>query len=416
VNHPVDALFDADENAVVGDAAHLARDLVARLVLFGEDGPGIGLELLETEADSLALRIDLENLALQLLADLENLARVLDLLRPRHLADVHQTFDARLELDERPVVGDRLNLAAHLLARRKRLFGVAPGIFLGLLEPQRDAFGLRVVLENPYGHFVSDLEELGRMIDPAPAHVGDVEQAVDPSEIDERAVLGDVLDDAADDLALLERLKGLRLLLVALFLEENAARQNDVAPLLVELDDLELVGLPDQLIQVTDRPQVDLRPRQEGLHAAANRDRKATFDSLADGALDELVAFARGGDLIPHLHLVGFLLRKRDQAVVVLTALDVDVDLVAGLDRRLPLRVGKLVQGDDALALAADVDDDVVTLNGDDRAFDDLALFAEIASADAGFKKTRETIGVACGLLRVLACGAQGCGGLVGHG
>ena len=35
---------------------------------------GFGLELLETEADALGLRVDLEHLALDLLADLEELA------------------------------------------------------------------------------------------------------------------------------------------------------------------------------------------------------------------------------------------------------------------------------------------------------------------------------------------------------
>ena len=73
---------------------------------------GFGLELLQAERDALGLRVDLEDLALDLLADLEHLARVLDLLGPRHLADVDEALDARLELDERAVVGDRLDLAA----------------------------------------------------------------------------------------------------------------------------------------------------------------------------------------------------------------------------------------------------------------------------------------------------------------
>ena len=119
--------------------------------------------------------------------------------------------------------------------------------------------------------------------------------------------------------------------------------EHDVAALLVELDDLELVGLPDQLVQVADGAKVDLRAGEERLHAAADGDREAALHALADGAFDELVALARGRDLIPHLHLVRFLLGKRDEAVVVLAALDVDVDDVAGLDGDLrPCGVGEL--------------------------------------------------------------------------
>src|SRR6202044_486144 len=230
-------------------------------------------------------------------------------------------------------------------------------------------------------------KELGRVIGPAPAHVGDVEEAVDAAEIDEGAVLGDVLDDALDDLPLLEGLQGLGLDLVALLLEKDAARQDDVPALLVELDDLELVGLPDQLVEVADGAKVDLAAREERLHAAANGDREAPLHALADGSFDELVALAGARDLIPDLHLVGLLFRKRDKAVVVLAALDVDVDDVARLDRVLALGVGELAQGDHPLALSADVDDHAVALNGDDRPFDDLPFFAELSTLEAGFEE-----------------------------
>ena len=89
---------------------------------------GFGLELLQAERDALVLRVDLEHLALDLVADVEDLGRVLDPLGPGHLADVDEALDAGFELDERAVVGDRHDLALDLLAGRERLLGVVPRI------------------------------------------------------------------------------------------------------------------------------------------------------------------------------------------------------------------------------------------------------------------------------------------------
>src|SRR6185369_15902647 len=357
VHHAVDALFDADEHAVIGERAHLAADLVARLVLVGEQRPGIGLELLETKRDALGARIDLEHLALDLGAHFEQLGRVLDLLGPAHLADVDQAFDARFEFHERAVVGQAHDLAAHALAEGVRLLDVVPRIFLGLLHAQADALGLGVVLEHLDGDLVADLEHFTRVIDATPRHVRDVEQAVDTAEIDERAVLGEVFDRTGDRHALFQGLQGLLLHLVTLPLQEHAAREHDVAALLVELDDLELVGLADQLLEIADRAQIDLRAREECFDAAADGDREAALHALADGAFDDLVALAGGGDLVPHLHLVGLLLGQGDQTVVALATLDEHVDLVADLDRERAVGTDELALADDAFALPADVYD-----------------------------------------------------------
>src|SRR5262249_58463255 len=116
----------------------------------------------------------------------------------------------------------------------------------------------------------------------------------------------------------------------------------------------------DQFIEVPDRAEVYLGAGEEGLHAAADGDREAALDPLADGPLDELVRLAGVRDLIPDLHLVGLLLGQGDEAVVVLAALAVDIHLVAGLDGCSARSVCELAQGDHALALAADVDDNGV--------------------------------------------------------
>ena len=53
--------------------------------------------------------------------------------------------------------------------------------------------------------FLPDVHGVGRVREAAPRHVGDVQEAVDAAEVDERAVVGEVLDDALQDAAVRER-------------------------------------------------------------------------------------------------------------------------------------------------------------------------------------------------------------------
>ena len=297
---------------------------------------------------------------------------MLDALAPRHLADVDQPLDARLELDERAVVGEAHDLAAHARADRIALHHVRPRIGDELLVAERDALGRRIVLEHDHVDLVVHLEQLGRMADAAPRHVGDVQQAVDAAEIDERAVVGDVLDDALEHLALGERLERVLLLLGVLLLEERLARQHDVAALLVDLDDAHAQLLPAQRVEVADGTHVDLRAGQERAHADV--DGEPALDALDDAADDDLALRIGLLDLVPDLHLLGFFAREDDVAFAVFGALEQHVDDVAGLDGDLAALVEELVDRDDAFGLVADVDDHFRGGDLENRSLDDLAF------------------------------------------
>jgi hypothetical protein len=58
-------------------------------------------------------------------------------------------------------------------------------------------------------------------------------------------------------------------------------------------------------------------------------------------------------DLIPHLNLVGLLLRKDHKTFTILLTLEEDVDLVTDLEIPRPLL--KLAEGDQTLRLVADI-------------------------------------------------------------
>ena len=203
MHHAVDAAIEADEQAELGDVADRTFDHRALRMRGEERIPGVVLGLLEAERDAALVGIDLEDLNLDLLAGGDDLAGVDVLLGPAHLGDVDQAFDARLQLHEGAVVGDVRDGA--LEAGADRILGLdrRPRIGLQLLHAEADALRLRVDADDLHLHRVADVEDLGRMVDAAPGHVGDVQQAVDAAEVDEGAVVGDVLDETVDHLAFL---------------------------------------------------------------------------------------------------------------------------------------------------------------------------------------------------------------------
>ena len=146
----------------------------------GEEGvPGIVLGLLEAERDAALLGVDLEDLHLDLLAGGDDLAGMDVLLGPAHLGDVDQALDARLQLHEGAVVGDVGDRALEAGADRILGLDAGPRIGLQLLHAEADALRLRVDAHDLHLDGVADVDDLARMIDAAPGHVGDVQQAVD---------------------------------------------------------------------------------------------------------------------------------------------------------------------------------------------------------------------------------------------
>ena len=250
-----------------------------------------------------------------------------------------------------------------------------PRILLGLLQAEGDALAVAVDVEHFDPHRVADRDDFGGMVDVAPGKLGDVDQAVDPLEVDEGAEVDDVGDLALDHLARLEPAEDLLADLFALLLEHRAAREDDVVAAAVQLDDFALERLTHELVEVVDAADVDQRGGQEAAHPEVEDE--AALDDLDDAAFDR---FARiGGDLdaAPGFLEAGALLGEDQAALGVLLGEDQGVDLLAQLDLfagvdRLADR--KLVGGNDPLGLVADVDQNLVFVDPDDLALDDVAL------------------------------------------
>ena len=75
------------------------------------------------------------------------------------------------------------------------------GLAVRCLRPQGDLFLLVIDVQDLHFDLLVDGDQFGRMVDPSPAHVGDVQESVDAAQVDEGAELGDILDDAPAALA-----------------------------------------------------------------------------------------------------------------------------------------------------------------------------------------------------------------------
>ncbi len=263
-------------------------------------------------------------------------------------------------------------------ADRVLLVDQRPGVLRPLLVAERDALGLGVELEHHHLDLVAHREVLGGMIDPAPGDVGDVQQAVDAAEVDEHAVVGDVLDRALEPRSLLQPLQRLGLLLHQLRLEHRLARQHDVVAPAVQADDLELQLLAAQGLEVLDRLDVDERSRQEGAQADVHR--QTALDAVGDAALDDAAILVGPLHLGPAAHALGLLIREEHVPLEILGLLEQDVHFLPDLDGQPAAPVGELLDGDQAFRLVPDVDDHRVGRDPDDPSGDDLTL-GEIAHA-----------------------------------
>ena len=197
--------------SLVTRPGHDLTDLVGARELL----PRVFLGRLQRQRDPLAVHVDVEHLDGDLLADLDDLGRVVDVL-PRQLGDVDETVDAA-EVDEGTEVDDRgddtaadlalLQLGQEVLANRR----------LGLLEPgtagEHDVVAVLVELDDlgldllaHVGLEVADaahLDERGR----EEAAQADVEDETTLDDLDDRALddavsLFDLLDGAPGPLVL----------------------------------------------------------------------------------------------------------------------------------------------------------------------------------------------------------------------
>jgi len=134
VHEALDAILDAHERTEGDELGDLAGNDLPDGVRTGEGLPRVLLGGLQGQRDPLAVHVHLEDLDGDLLADLDDLAGVVDVL-PGQLGDVHEAVDPA-EVNEGTEVHDGRDNAGPHLALGEGLQEGGPDLRLGLLQPR----------------------------------------------------------------------------------------------------------------------------------------------------------------------------------------------------------------------------------------------------------------------------------------
>ena len=280
---PSSTRTNAPNGHQLGDlAGHDLADLVGA----GELLPRVFLGRLQRQGDALAVHVDVQDLDRDLLADLDDLGRVVDVL-PGQLGDVHQTVDAA-QVHERTEVDDGGDDAgAHLALLQGGEEGLAD-LALGLLQPGTAG----------QDHVVAVLVQLDDLRLELLAHVGlqvahaahldqGGRQEAAQADVEDEAALDDLDDRTGDDPVLfLDLLDGAPGALVL-----GALLREDQAPflvLLLENQGLDLVTDGDDLVRVDVVLDRQLAGGDDALGLVTDVEQDLVPVDLHDDAVDDV--------------------------------------------------------------------------------------------------------------------------------
>ena len=265
---------------------------------------------------------------------------------------------------------DRCNVADVVLVLED-----VPGVHLIGLVAERDLAGLAVEVLDVNVDDIADLDDLGRMLDALPGQLGVVHHTVYAAEIDKRTVGRQVLDRAHVVLADFNVCPESIFLRLALLAEDGADGCECSVALLVDLDDLDLLGGADE-----DGKVAAARNARKGCGdedaVALDRDDDAALDSLNYLALKRLAALACCNDILPVFVRVYALLGQNSDTVDVADFNHKAFNAVADFEHlgQICVRlIGDLVVCNYAGRLCAEIESDLGGRDRHDRAGDDIS-------------------------------------------
>ena len=233
-----------------------------------------------------------------------------------HLRDVHETLDAVAQVDK-GTKGDELgNNTLNDSANRILLDENTPRILGGLLETQGDALTVEIHIENLNLNFLTDLNNLGGVVNVVPRELRDVNQTIDTAKVDKSTEVDDGGNLTLEVHARLELGEDVGTLGLASLLKNNTARKDNVVAVTVHLDNTSLNTRAHECCEILDAAKVNKRSRQEATQA--NVKDKTTLNNLNNFAFDVLVSVEFLLDTIPSTFVLSALLGENQTAFLVL--------------------------------------------------------------------------------------------------
>src|SRR5512142_963838 len=95
-----------------------------------------------------------------------------------------QTLNSRSDLNKCTIIGHNNNLTFHFVTNIEVRINRIPWVRSKLFQTQSYSLLIIIKIENNNIEFLVELNDLLRMINPAPGKIGDMNQAVNPTKID----------------------------------------------------------------------------------------------------------------------------------------------------------------------------------------------------------------------------------------
>src|SRR5262249_5045827 len=110
---PLHSFGEFHERSEAGEPANSPMHDIANLMTLEVGFPSVGLELLDSERQTMSRGIDVQDDRLHDLSLLQDLGGMFDALRPGQVRDMHQTVNAFFDLDKRAEVSHIPDSAFH---------------------------------------------------------------------------------------------------------------------------------------------------------------------------------------------------------------------------------------------------------------------------------------------------------------